>query len=164
MIDKKKETEFLELIEKHQRIIHKICFMYCRNNPDKEDLYQEITLQLWKAFPSFKGQSAFSTWMYRVALNTAITMTRRYNFLTLTPASSDISYEINSSIELSEEVKILYKAISHLKELEKGIVFLWLEEKSYEEIAETLGISVKNVSVKLIRIKNKLSGIIKKLQ
>jgi len=138
--------------------------MYCGNNSDKEDLYQEITLQLWKSFSSFKGQAAFSTWMYRVALNTAITMTKKLDSFVASTKVSAVSYEMENTFEFSEDVKTLYKAIAKLNRVEKGIILLWLEEKSYEEIAETIGISVKNVSVKLVRIKSKLGEIIKKIQ
>jgi RNA polymerase sigma-70 factor (ECF subfamily) len=131
---------FLELIHRQQSIIHKICFVYCNNKNDREDLQQEIILQLWKSFPSFKAYAAFSTWMYRVALNTAINQTRRPGLL------------IDSFFT------------SELRKVEKAIILLWLEEKSYEEIAEAIGISVKNVSVKLVRIRTRLAEIIKKLQ
>ncbi len=164
MTEKLKEAEFLQLIQKHQSIIHKICFLYCKNYSDKEDLYQEIVLQLWKSYASYRGQAAFSTWMYRVALNTAITMTKKPNLFVDTKKVSAVPYEIDNSIEFSEEVKILYKAISHLNKIEKGIILLWLEEKSYEEIAATIGITVKNVSVKLVRIKSKLGIIIRRIQ
>ena len=164
MNGKNKEAEFLQLIHSHQSIIHKTCFLYCRNNSDKEDLYQEITLQLWKSFSSFKGQAAFSTWMYRVAINTAITMTKKPNLFIDSREVSMVPGEMDNTIEVSEDVKILYQAISRLNKVEKGIVLLWLEEKSYEEIAETIGITVKNVSVKLVRIKSKLGQIIKKIQ
>ena len=164
MNGKNKEAEFLQLMHKHQSIIHKTCFLYCRNNSDKEDMYQEITLQLWKSFSSFRGQAAFSTWMYRVAINTAITMTKKPNLFIDSREVSVVPSEMDNTIEVSEEVKILYQAISRLNKVEKGIVLLWLEEKSYEEIAETIGITVKNVSVKLVRIKSKLGQIIKKIQ
>jgi RNA polymerase sigma-70 factor (ECF subfamily) len=164
MNGKNKEAEFLQLMHKHQSIIHKTCFLYCRNKSDKEDMYQEITLQLWKSFSSFKGQAAFSTWMYRVAINTAITMTRKPNLFVDSREVSVVPGETDNPIEVSEDIKILYQAISRLNKVEKGIVLLWLEEKSYDEIAETFGITVKNVSVKLVRIKSKLGEIIKKIQ
>lgn len=164
MNGKNKEDEFLQLMHKHQNIIHKTCFLYCRNKSDKEDMYQEITLQLWKSFSSFKGQAAFSTWMYRVAINTAITMTRKPKLLVDSREVPVLPGETDNTMEVSEDVKILYQAISLLNKVEKGIVLLWLEEKSYEEIAETIGITVKNVSVKLVRIKSKLGEIIKKIQ
>ena len=155
---------FLELIHRHQSIIHKICFVYCKNSADREDLQQEIILQLWKSFPSFKENAAFSTWMYRVALNTAINQTRRPGLLIDSSSSSDLPYDPSHFYDLSEEIQILYRAISHLRKVEKAIILLWLEEKSYEEIAEAIGISVKNVSVKLVRIRTRLAEIIQKLQ
>ena len=159
-----KETEFLQVIQKHQSIIHKICFLYCRNTSDNEDLQQEIILQLWKSFSSFKGQAAFSTWMYRVALNTAITMTKKPNLFVDAKKIPVLPDENDKRFEFSEDVKILYRAISQLNSVEKGIILLWLEEKSYEEIAETIGITLKNVSVKLVRIRSKLGEIIRKIQ
>jgi RNA polymerase sigma-70 factor (ECF subfamily) len=155
---------FLELIHRHQSIIHKICFVYCSKKADREDLQQEIILQLWKSFPTFHGDSAFSTWMYRVALNTAINQTRRSGLLIDTTTSPEIPYDPAEYYTLSEEIQILYKAISQLKKVEKAIILLWLEERSYEEIAESIGITVKNVSVKLVRIKAKLAEMTHKLQ
>jgi len=164
MNEKQIEAEFLELVNKHQSIIHKICFLYCKNRSDKEDLYQEITLQLWKSFSLFKGKAAFSTWMYRVALNTAITMTKKPRLFIDTRNVPDAPGEFHNDQDFSEDVKVLYKAISKLNKVEKGIVLLWLEEKSYQEIAETIGLTVSNVSVKLVRIKTKLAEIIKEIQ
>lgn len=164
MIHERTHQHFLDLIHKHQSIIHKICFVYCKNKADREDLQQEITLQLWKSFPSFNENAAFSTWMYRVALNTAINQTRRPGLLFDRSSTPEIPYDPADAYQLSEEIQILYKAISQLKKVEKAIILLWLEEKSYEEIAGTIGISVKNVSVKLVRIRAMLTEIIAKLQ
>ena len=158
------ETEFVDKINKHQGIIHKICFVYSNDSFDNDDLYQEVILQLWKSYSSFKGQSEFSTWMYRVALNTVISLTKKPSLLVSQANPPTTFYDIERSMDFSEDVKILYKAISRLKKVEKAIILLWLEEKPYDEISETIGISVKNVSVKLVRIKNKLSKIIEKLQ
>lgn len=164
MTHNRRQQQFLELIHNHQSIIHKICFIYSKNRSDREDLQQEIILQLWRSFPSFKGNAAFSTWMYRVALNTAINQTRRSRILIDSTSSPDIPYDPNDSYHLSEEIRILYRAISQLGKVEKAIILLWLEEKSYEEIATSIGITVKNVSVKLVRTREKLAGIISKLQ
>lgn len=164
MGEKELEREFLHLIDEHQSIIHKICFLYCSRRSDRKDLYQEILLQLWRSYPSFSGRSAFSTWMYRVALNTAISMTKKFWFSADTENLSDSYAENDNLMDLSEEIKLLYKAISGLAKVEKAIILLWLEEKSYDEIAETLGISTKNVSVKLVRIRKKLSEILKDIQ
>jgi RNA polymerase sigma-70 factor (ECF subfamily) len=159
---KQREQEFIARIQKHQGILHKICFVYSHNNADKEDLYQEIVLQLWKSYPSFRQESKFSTWMYRVALNTAITLNKKASKFKNKAEISD-DYAVEKIDDYSEEIKILYKAISKLSKIEKAIVMLWLEEKTYNEIAEIIGISEKNVSVKLVRSKKKLAKIIKKL-
>lgn len=159
-----KETKFLALVRKHQSILHKICFIYTRTSSEKEDLMQEIILQLWKSFPGFSEKSSFSTWMYRVALNTAISQTKKRTSTIEMDATNEPAVEAESMMELSEEIRILYRAISHLKRSEKAIILLWLEEKSYEDIATTTGITVKNVSVQLVRIRKKLSGIIANFQ
>ena len=158
------EVSFIAKINKHQGIIHKICYVYSNKSIDNEDLYQEVVLQLWKSYPSFKGKSEFSTWMYRVALNTVISLTKKPSLFVSQSKASTPFYDIEKTMDFSEEVKILYQAISRLKKVEKAIILLWLEEKSYDEISDTIGISVKNVSVKLVRIKNKLAEIIEKLQ
>ena len=157
------QKDFLELIQRHQSIIHKICFVYCNRSHDREDLQQEIILQLWKSFPSFQEKAAFSTWMYRVALNTAINQTRRSGLFIDTSSSHEHSYDPSESYQLSEEIQILYQAISRLRKIEKAIILLWLEEKSYHEIAEVIGITVKHVSVKLVRIRTRLAEIISNL-
>lgn len=157
------EKEFVEQIQKHQGILHKICFVYSNNNGDKEDLYQEIVLQLWKSYPSFRKEAKFSTWMYRVALNTSITLNKKAALFENHKTQLSEEYEIAEVIDYSEDIKILYKAISKLSKIEKVIIMLWLEEKTYSEIAEIVGMSEKNVSVKLVRSKKKLAQIIKKL-
>ena len=159
---KETEKEFIARIQKHQGILHKIWFVYAHSNADKEDLYQEIVLQLWKSYSSFRQESKFSTWMYRVALNTAITLNKKASKFKNKAQISD-DYVVEKVDDYSEEIQILYKAISKLSKIEKAIVMLWLEEKTYKEIAEIIGISAKNVSVKLVRSKKKLSKIIKKI-
>ena len=155
------EKEFIEQIQKHQGILHKICFVYSISNADKEDLYQEIVLQLWKSYPSYRKEAKFSTWMYRVAINTAITFYKRTTLFQNHKIQLNDEYAFAEVIDYSEDIKILYKSISKLSKIEKAIIMLWLEEKAYSEIAEILGISVKNVSVKLVRSKKKLEQIIK---
>ncbi|MBD3290510.1 sigma-70 family RNA polymerase sigma factor [candidate division KSB1 bacterium] len=163
MILAEDKNRFVKLIHDNQAIIHKICHVYCNNKDDKQDLYQEITLQLWKSYPGFKHKASFSTWMYRIALNTAITMTKKKKiFEDLDQNPKAIIFEEDK--ELDEDIIILYKAIDKLNKIEKAIVLLWLEEKSYDEIADITGLTVKNVSVKLVRVKKKLSEIIQKLQ
>jgi RNA polymerase sigma-70 factor (ECF subfamily) len=156
------EKEFVKQIQKHQGILHKICFVYSNNTADKEDLYQEIVLQLWKSYPSFRKEAKFSTWMYRLALNTAITLNKKASKFKNKAQLSD-DYTVEQVDDYSEDIKILYKAISKLSKIEKAIILLWLEEKTYREIAEIVGITEKNVSVKLVRSKKKLGKLIKKI-
>ncbi len=162
--DRNIKTEFLDELDKHQGILQKICFVYSGNNVEKEDLCQEIILQLWKSYPSFKHESAFSTWMYRVALNTALSLTQKPLLFIKTEKLPEGSFDMEYSMHKSENIKILYRAISELNKVEKAVVLLWLEDMSYEDIAATIGMSVKNVSVRLVRIKTKLKELIKKYQ
>lgn len=157
------EKEFIEQIQKHQGILHKICFVYSKNNTDKEDLYQEIVLQLWKSYMLFRKEAKFSTWMYRIALNTAITLNKKSIWFDNFKTKIIDDYVITEDYNYSEDIKILYKAISKLNKIEKAIIMLWLEEKKYSEIAEIIGISEKYVSVKIVRSKKKLAQIIKKI-
>ena len=156
MVQKTGKKEFSELIEKHQGIIHKITMVYATHSADREDLFQEICLQLWRAFPGFKGEAKFSTWMYRVALNTAISNVRKNSrrpvFETLRGNEKVATEESNDE----EQVKLLYRGIARLNHIDKAIILLWLEDKSYEEIAEVLGTSRGNIGVKLVRIRKKL--------
>jgi RNA polymerase sigma-70 factor (ECF subfamily) len=158
------KTEFLDELTKHRGILQKICFIYSKNSLEKDDLCQEIILQLWKSYPSFKHKSTFSTWMYRVALNTALSLTKKPQLFKYTDEIPDRSFDMEYSMNKSENIMILYRAISQLNKVEKAVILLWLEDKPYEEIADSIGISVKNVSVQLVRIKAKLKELIKKYQ
>ena len=151
------EADFIGRLKTHQGILHKICFIYANDKLDRQDLYQEIIFQLWRSFPSFKGQSEFSTWMYRVALNTAITMVKKRNDRKLKFKQYSDHFQPETGIDYTEDIQILHKAIAHLNRIEKAIVLMYLEEKSYKEMAEALGMTVKNISVKLVRIKSKLA-------
>lgn len=136
-----------------------MCNIYCDDQDDRNDLFQEIVAQLWKSFPSFREESKFSTWMYRVALNTAITSfkktKRRPDQNRLTFENFQIKDE-NYDAETEDEIKNLHKAVSQLTGVEKSIVLLFLENKKYEEIAEITGITQNYVRVKMNRIKKKL--------
>jgi len=136
-----------------------VCNIYCDEQEDRNDLFQEIVAQLWKSFPSFRKESKFSTWMYRVALNTAITSfkktKRRPDQNRLTYDNFQVKDE-NYNIEIEEEIKNLHKAVAQLTGVEKSIVLLFLENKRYEEIAEITGITQNYVRVKMNRIKKKL--------
>jgi RNA polymerase sigma-70 factor (ECF subfamily) len=151
-------SEFVEILNNHRGLIYKVCNLYCPDRDDREDLFQEIVIQIWKSLPGFRKESALSTWMYRVALNTAITHFRKgkrsVNPISLT--GIDLP-DINDSDENEESFRQLFDAIEHLNKVDKSIVLLYLEEKNYEEISEITGLSKTNVGVRLNRIKIKLS-------
>ncbi|MFV0266194.1 MAG: RNA polymerase sigma factor [Draconibacterium sp.] len=153
------ERDFLQIIQKNQGIIHKVCNIYCDTDDDRSDLFQEIVAQLWKSFPTFREESKVSTWMYRVALNTAITTfkksKRRPDQNLLTYENFQIVDEAYDT-EIEEKIKELHKAINYLTGIEKSIVLLFLEDKKYEEIAQITGITQNYVRVKMNRIKKKL--------
>ena len=157
------EDIFIKEISDNKGIIHKVCNVYCNNSEEKKDMMQELTLQLWKSFPNFSRKSTFSTWMYRIALNTAITNIRKSKN---SPILESLSEKQNTLIEkedlpnMDEEINKLYKAIAKLNEIEKGIILLYLEKKTYTEIGEITGLSEKNISVKIVRIKSKLKKLL----
>ena len=153
-----KEKEFISLLNEHQRIIHKVCNLYMDAHADREDLFQEITLQAWKAYGNFRGDAKFSTWLYRVALNTAITFFRkekRQPDIFSTETVPD--FNVNDAYDpIEEQVKAMYAAIGELSKIDKAIVMLYLEDYSYNDIGEMMGITANNVAVKMNRIKTKL--------
>ncbi|NVJ88889.1 MAG: RNA polymerase sigma factor [Flavobacteriaceae bacterium] len=157
------EDKFLKEFEKNQNIAHKICRIYTSNQAAHNDLFQEITIQLWKNYPKFRGDAKFSTWMYRVALNTAISLYRKSTRRVKTQDISDVAYKISSSpYDDTEELQLksLYKAIHKLNDIDKALIFLYLEDKPYKEISETLGISSVNARVKMNRAKEKLKQML----
>jgi len=159
----KLEQKFVKELETNQNIIHKVCRAYTSNADDHKDLFQEISIQLWKAYDKFRGDSKFSTWMYRVALNTAISLYRKskraINTSELFDNLKELKYE---GYDDTTEVQLasLYKAIHTLNDIEKALVLLYLEDKSYREISHCLGISEVNARVKMNRTKNKLKQIL----
>ena len=158
------EKDFVDMINTHRGIIYKVCNLYCNDEEDKKDLFQEIVLQLWKAFPSFRNESLNTSWMYRVALNTAISNFRKESKKPDRKSISDADFQIpdvSFYAEENEQLNLLKQAIEKLSAIEKAIIMLYLEDKSYDEIAEIVGISNSNVGVRLNRIKTKLEKIIK---
>nr|WP_300980399.1 sigma-70 family RNA polymerase sigma factor [Nonlabens sp.] len=150
-------------MDENQNIVHKICRLYTNDQHAHKDLFQEVTVQLWRAYPKFRGDSKFSTWMYRVALNTAITLYRKSTRRVTTQDYESVQFKIedqNEEDEQMEQLTLLYGAVKQLNDIEKALVFLYLEDKNYREIAETMGISEVNARVKMNRIKTKLTNII----
>ncbi len=157
------EKSFVKQLQSNQNIIHKICRLYTSDEDAHKDLFQEITIQLWKAFPKFRGESKFSTWAYRVALNTAITLYRKSTRTVATTEYDSARHFIKQedyNYEEEEQIKLLYKAVHELNDIEKALVFMYLEDKDYAEISETLGITEVNARVKMNRIKTKLKKIL----
>jgi RNA polymerase sigma factor (sigma-70 family) len=154
------EQQFVQTINQHQGILHKVCRIYCHTATDREDLFQEIVLQLWKAFPAFRNESKITTWMYKIALNTAISGLRKKRVLTAELESVYFQVADTSQHHLDEELQRLYNAIKHLSDVEKSIVLLYLEDKRYQEIAEITGITANYVAVKMNRIKATLRTLL----
>lgn len=160
---KELEHSFVTQLQENQNIVHKICRLYTNDSDSHNDLFQEITIQLWRAFPKFRGDSKFSTWMYRVALNTAITLYRKSKRRVQTQDFEGVSFKIKAEDyddTIEEQLKLMYSAVKNLSDIDKALVFLYLEDKSYREIATTLGISEVNSRVKMNRIKEKLRTVL----
>ncbi|RPD39168.1 RNA polymerase sigma factor [Chitinophaga barathri] len=151
---------FHHLIQENRRIIYKICNSYCRNAQDREDLAQEIIYQLWRSGHSFNADHKFSTWMYRIALNTAISFYRKSALpsktVPLTEHVIDMAPDTDPDTITGERIGRLQELILAMNELDRALILLYLEEKSHREISEILGISVSNVGTKIGRIKEKL--------
>ena len=162
-MQKELEAKFLTDFEQNQNIVHKVCRLYTTNQNAHNDLFQEITIQLWKNYSKFRGDAKFSTWMYRVALNTAISLYRKSTRTVKTQDITDYAFKIKSEdYDDTEELqlKALYNAIRKLNDIDKALIFLYLEDKPYREISETLGISEVNARVKMNRAKDKLKKVL----
>ncbi len=162
-MNKEQEHTFVSLLEENQNIVHKICRLYTNDAEAHNDLFQEITIQLWKAYPKFRGDAKFTTWMYRVALNTAITLYRKSKKKIKTQEIEPISFKIKSEEyddQIEQNLRLMYDAIRELNDIDKALVFLYLEDRDYRDISETLGISEVNARVKMNRIKTKLKTIL----
>ena len=153
------EKEFLKSVNEHQGILFKICRMYCKDNDDVNDLFQDMLLQLWQAWPSFKGTSKLTTWMYRICLNTAIARLRKSSRSPVLQALTLVQYAMPDAGPQRLDILFdneLQAAIDGLDRIDKALIMLYLDEKSYRDIAEIMDLSETNVGVKLNRIKTKL--------
>jgi len=162
----KKENKFLSVIDNHKGILYKVANNYGKNSEDRKDLIQEIIYQLWKAFDNYNPQFQYSTWIYRISLNTAISFYRKERTITQNKVDIDDSLLVVSDIlfnqEMEDNLNLLQHFIYELKEMDKAIMLLYLEQKSHKEIAEIIGISESNVGTKVSRIKLLLSQKFKK--
>ncbi|MFI5452133.1 RNA polymerase sigma factor [Pedobacter sp. UC225_61] len=154
------QQEFLKIIETNKRLIFKICNSYCQNADDREDLAQEIIFQLWKSWGNFNNEYKLSTWMYRIALNVAISFYRKEQKTTNTVLMGEehLIEIVDENLEegLEANLNALQKFINQLKPLDKALMLLYLEEKSHKEMAEIIGITSTNVATKIGRIKEQL--------
>lgn len=161
------EQEFISQIEQHKGILFKISKMYMTEKDDRDDLFQEITYQLWKAFPGFRGESEFSTWLYRIALNTAIIFLKsekRRSFIANEDFSNQIIIQEDYDYRKEERLAEMYQAIHQLNPIDKAFIFYYLEDFSGKQIAEQMGISEGNARVKMNRAKNKLKDILSQIK
>ncbi|MBP1163369.1 RNA polymerase sigma-70 factor (ECF subfamily) [Chryseobacterium sp. PvR013] len=161
------EQEFIRKIEQYKGILFKISKMYMTEKDDRDDLFQEITYQLWKAFPGFRGESEFSTWLYRISLNTAIIFLKtekRRSFIAREDFSNQIIVQEDYDYHKEERLTEMYKAIHQLNPIDKAFIFYYLEDFSGKQIAEQMGISEGNVRVKMNRAKNKLKDILSQIK
>jgi RNA polymerase sigma factor (sigma-70 family) len=153
------QERFQNLLEDHKKILYKVCHSYCRNPGDRDDLAQEIIVQLWRSFGAFDQRVSFSTWMYRIALNVAISFYRRESTRTrhvVSGAEEHLLEAADESQSQSEEIQLLYQWIGELDPLNKALVLLYLDGNSYQEIADVLGISETNVATKISRMKQNM--------
>lgn len=159
-----REKEFAKLIKDNQGLIIKVSRLYTNSLEDEEDLFQEIVLQLWRSYDSFKGQSKISTWMYRVALNTAITLFRKKTKMPQTDELTDFHYKdfMEEDQEKQQQISTLYKVIKMLPNVERAIVTMYLDDLPYRDIAENLGITEVNARVKMNRLKKTLKDLMQK--
>lgn len=148
------KEKFEKIIIQHRSIISKVCFLYA-GEEEFEDYYQEVLFQLWRSLPKFRGESEISTWIYRISLNTCISFIRKDRKMKKVPLQQELNFS-NNDVESKMQIRELYYLINQLNKLEKAMILLWLDEKSYEEIAIITGLSRNNVAVKLSRIKEKL--------
>ena len=152
------EQEFARLIKTHKSIIYTVCYMFSNEEDEVADLFQEVMIKVWRGLPSFNEKSDIKTWIYRIALNTCISIDKKKKNRKEAKLSMDINLFSDSDKE-TEQVNILHKRISRLMPLDRAIVLLWLENISYDEIGAIIGISAKNVSVRLVRIREQLKAM-----
>lgn len=161
MIPHNSGHNFEEMILGFRPMIIKICSMFVKTPEDIKDLYQEIILQLWKSMHRYEGRSKLSTWIYRIAINTAIHQKKAISkkALLFTRGSQPDPMDASESNDLNEGFEMLYQAIRKVDELDRAIILLYLEQNSYKEISEVTGLTVSNISVRILRIKKKLRTI-----
>ena len=158
---KKSEKEFEKIVREHKNTIYTVCFMFSKDNDEVNDLFQETLVNLWQGFKGFRGDSSIRTWIWRVSLNTCISSERKKSKMQtvpLVPLSMDINLYEDTDDD-SRQIQMLYNRINRLKPFDRAIILLWLDNLPYDEIAAIVGITVKNVSVRLVRIREELKNM-----
>ena len=154
----KSEKEFEQIVREHKNTIYTVCFMFSKDTDEVNDLFQETLINLWRGFENFRGDSSVKTWIWRVSLNTCISSERKKNRKDSVPLSIDINLYKDTDDD-SRQIQMLYRRINRLKPFDRAIVLLWLDCVPYDEIAAIVGITVKNVSVRLVRIREELKNM-----
>ena len=149
------ETAFAQMVREHKNTIYTVCFMFSKDSDEVNDLFQEVLINLWKGSESFEGKSKIDTWIWRVSFNTCISQERKKKRTSAIPLTMGIDL-FNDKDDDTKQVKMLYDRIHRLKPFDRAIILLWLEGMPYDEIAAIVGITAKNVSVRLYRIKEEL--------
>ena len=149
------DTTFAQMIREHKSTIYTVCFMFSKDSDEVSDLFQEVLINLWKGYESFQNRSSIDTWIWKVSFNTCISYERKKQKRATLPLTMDINL-FEDKDEDSRQIRQLYNRIHRLKPFDRAIVLLWLENMNYEEIGAIVGISTKNVSVRLYRIKEEL--------
>ncbi len=152
------ESDFAQMVRDNKSTIYTVCYMFSKDQDEVNDLFQEVLINLWKGFSSFEGRSDVRTWIYRISLNTCISQDRKKKKAKSVPLSMNINL-FEDRDEDSRQVEMLRKRINKLGPFDRAIILLWLENMSYEEIGQVVGISTKNVSVRLFRIKEQLKNM-----
>ena len=154
-----KELEFTKMVEVYKQTIYKVCYFYSKDTDEVNDLFQEVLINLWKGFDSFRGDSNIKTWIWRVSLNTCNTQERKKksNVSTI-PLTMDIDLYNDTDVK-SKQIQMLYNRINRLEMFDRAIILLWLENMSYQDIADVMGLTVANVTTRLFRIKEQLKSM-----
>ncbi|MDE5989269.1 MAG: sigma-70 family RNA polymerase sigma factor [Duncaniella sp.] len=158
MRQSERESRFMKVVNDSRQLLCKVCYMYATDRDHFQDLYQEVLANIWVGLDSFRGESAISTWLYRTAINTCVTFFRRHSSHAASMTSLDLAADLEADDGVRmEQLREMYRLISDLDKLDKAIILMWLDERSYDEIAEVTGFTRNNVATRLHRIKQRLA-------
>ena len=153
------ELQFTKMVKEYRKTIYTVCYFFSKDTEEVNDLYQEILINLWKGFEKFRGESSLKTWIWRVSLNTCNNQERKKKSSVQTiPLSIDIDLYNDDDVQ-SKQIQMLYDRINRLDVFDRAIILLWLENMSYQDIADVVGISLSNVTTRLFRIKEQLKSM-----